>query len=288
MADTCLVQNFHIRKASFLISLKAFLLYALMFKTSLPLKRYINHERATIISRKIPATFERPIHILVLAKDPVITNDSSISYNPNLFLLVVRESKALEILTFPRNLQITLPGQKHSLSFEKIYQVGNISLIIDLLNRIATLSYSPNRYLIVPSGYVTELLYNASNINSSLSTKLIQFISSFISKSQKEKNDNANKNTIFYSEKLKIAIRRRLYKPVILLKTPRSLNKFAEQMETNLTEEEALTVTASILNNSTESHVKEIQFRNIKSKDLSQELDKVNNSNMALKVISEY
>ncbi|HRD41591.1 MAG TPA: hypothetical protein PLI52_02350 [Prochlorococcaceae cyanobacterium AMR_MDS_5431] len=202
--------------------------------------------------------------LLICAREPIVTDNSFIEHNPNILLLVIQKYHPVEILVFPKEMRIQLPGQISPLLIEEIYQLGNMNLMIDALEKATKLPYRPTRYLIMSSNFVARLLNNTQSIQHSLLTRISDSFHNSMMRDPREQlrkvsNDNSiDKN----NEKLKILIRQKLYRPNLLLQIPHLLSKFSTEIDTNLDETEALTIIAAVLNNSPPLHVKEIPFRN--------------------------
>nr|APP88533.1 putative LytR-membrane bound transcriptional regulator [Paulinella micropora]AQX45300.1 putative LytR-membrane bound transcriptional regulator [Paulinella micropora] len=255
---------YHVGKVSFILIFKTFLLCSLIFKIVWPSNKHNYLENVYAIPRRVLMTFEKPIVLLICAREPITADNSVINHNPNILLLVIQKYHPVEILVFPKEMRIQLPGQISPLLIEEIYQLGNINLMIDALEKATKLPRRPTRYLIMPSNFVARLLNNTQGIQHSLLTRISDSFNNSITRDRREQlRKVSNENSVYKdNEKLKGLIRQKLYRPDLLLQVPHLLSKFSTEIDTNLDEAEALTVAAAVLNNSPPLHVKEIPFRN--------------------------
>ena len=214
-----------------------------------------------------------PVTVLLVGIDSDQVGDSLNQAAPKgaanadaLMLLRIDASTALQVLQIPIELAVQLPGSKEPSTLASLWQVGGVALVNDAIREIVGLPIDqPQRYVVMPrsvlrslvdemgevevvlgqsykrkdkaQNYSVNLQAGRQTLNGAQAEQLVRYL--------KDPRDDPNRR--LRQQLLMQAAVDQLRTPGVLVRMPQLMDGIRDQVQTNLTKPEMLSLTAALV-----------------------------------------
>ncbi len=229
--------------------------------------------RREVTAANLAPAPRRAITVLVIGSDAERSGDPRNGAAPlgpansdALLLARVNPEGPLQLLNLPADLAVQLPGREEPVRLGSLYRIGGVSLVADVVNKLVGLpSGAPERFLVVPRRVLREMVDGVGGLeidpprqmryedktqklkidlqsglqrlDGSQVEQMVRFRDKWLGESGRRNNH----------ELVQKALWEQLRRPDQLVKLPGLLGELAGQVQTNITQEEALSLLAAAL-----------------------------------------
>ena len=229
--------------------------------------------RREVTAANLAPAPRRAVTVLVIGSDAERSGDARNGAAPPgpansdaLVLLRVNPEGPLQVLNLPADLAVQLPGREDPVRLGSVYRIGGVSLVADVLDDLVGLpSGAPERYLVLPRRVLREMVDGVGGLEIDPPRRML-----YEDKSQKLKIDlqsglqrldgsQVEQMVRFRDkwlgdsgrranhERVEKALWDQLRRPDQLVRLPGLLADLSGQVQTNITQEEALSLLAAAL-----------------------------------------
>jgi LCP family protein required for cell wall assembly len=229
--------------------------------------------RREVTAANLAPAPRRPVTILVIGTDAERSGEARNRAAPPgpansdaLLLARVNPEGPLQLLNLPVDLAVQLPGREDPVRLGSLYRIGGVSLVVDVVSDVVGLpGGAPERYLVVPRRVLREMVDGVGGLEIDPSRRM-----RYEDKSQKLKIDlqsglqrldgaQVEQMVRFRDkwlgesgrrashERVEKALWEQLRRPDQLVRLPGLLAELSGQVETNMSQEEALSLLAAAL-----------------------------------------